>query len=734
MEAGTLKTIASGILALSPLFCQHLAAADDVVFLDKPAANWEKEAFPLGNGRLGCMVFGGIDAERIQFNVDSLWTGDENLTGDYGATGMGFYQNFGNLYVDFDTEEPTTKYRRELNISRAVVRIAYEQSGTEYVRETFCSHPDQILVSRLTASAKGQYSGRIRLAGGREERTSVTENRLTFAGTLTNGMEYEAQVVVAAEGGTLKADGNTLVFSGCDSLTITLAAETSYVMDYAKNWKGEHPRAILIEQLNQAAEKSYAQLLSTHVEDHQALYNRVTIEFGKTADAQLALPIDQRLQAIRDGNADPQMDALLFQYGRYLLIACSRPGSLPANLQGLWNDRNNPPWHADYHSNINLQMNYWLAESANLAECHEPLFDLLTASLEPFRKATKLAYGDKIRGFTIRTSHNPFGGMGWKWNIPASAWYAQHFWEHYSFGRDQEYLSTVAYPYLKEVCQYWEDHLKKLPDGRLVAPDGWSPEHGPTEDGVSHDQQLIWDLFTNTIHAAEELDVDAEYRRKLSEMRGKLVGPKIGKWGQLQEWMVDRDDPKDQHRHVSHMFAVYPGCQISRSKTPEFAEAAAVSLEARGFGTVVGWSNAWKTALWARLRDAERAYTFYHKEVSANAYPNLWNGCWPGRVFQIDGNFGITAGAIEMLLQSHADEIHLLPALPKAWATGSVSGLRARGDFTVDIRWKEGQLDEATIHAGRRALRSVSVVYSGSAKELNVEPGLAVTLSFTDFR
>ncbi len=714
--------------------CLGSATADDVIWLDKPAANWEKEAFPLGNGRLGCMVFGGVEEERVQFNVDSLWTGDENLAGDYRAPGMGFYQNFGNLLVTFEATSPATKYRRELNISKAVCRVAYEQDGTEFVRETFCSHPDQVIVARMTASAKGKYSGRIKLAGAHEEKTSAASNRLTFAGALANGMEYEAQALVVAEGGTVKTDADTLVFSECDSLTITLAAGTSYVMDYDKKWKGEHPHALLSRQVDRAAQTSYAKLLTTHIEDHQSLYGRVALDLGSTEDDRLALPTDQRLEAIRGGKPDPDMDELLFQYGRYLLIACSRPGSLPANLQGLWNDRNNPPWHADYHSNINLQMNYWLAESANLAECHTPLFDLLSASLPPFRKATKLAYGEEIRGFTIRTSHNPFGGMGWKWNIPASAWYAQHFWEHYAFGRDKEYLRTVAYPYLKEVCQYWEDHLKTLPDGRLVAPNGWSPEHGPTEDGVSHDQQLIWDLFSNTIEAAEELGVDEDYRKQLAAMRDKLVGPKIGRWGQLQEWMVDRDDPKDQHRHISHMFAVYPGRQISRSNTPEFAEAAAASLKARGFGTVVGWANAWKTALWARLLDAENAYTFYHKEVSANAYPNLWNGCWPGRVFQIDGNFGITAGAIEMLLQSHAGEIQLLPALPKAWATGTVSGLRARGDFTVDIRWQDGRLDEATVHAGKNALDKVDVVFGGKRKELSLAPGQAAVLSLKDFR
>jgi alpha-L-fucosidase 2 len=636
--------------------------------------------------------------------------------------------------VAFDATSPATTYRRELNISSAVCRVAYEQDGTAFTRETFCSHPDQVLVSRMTASAKGGYSGRIRLAGAHGEKTSAQSNRLTFAGTLANGMEYEAQVLVTVEHGTIEPEGDTLAFSKCDSLTVILAAGTSYVMDYGRKWKGEHPHALVTRHVDRAARASYAKLLTAHSDDHRSLYDRVAVDLGRTEETQRALPIDQRLQAIRTGTADPDLDELLLQYGRYLLIACSRPGTLPANLQGLWNDRNNPPWHADYHSNINLQMNYWLAESANLAECHRPLLDLLMASRAPFRKATKLAYGEKIRGFTIRTSHNPFGGMGWKWNIPASAWYAQHFWEHYAFGRDRKYLETVAYPYLKEVCAYWEDHVKTLPDGRLVAPNGWSPEHGPTEDGVSYDQQIIWDLFSNTIEAAAELGVDAAYRTKLSGMRDRLVGPKIGRWGQLQEWMVDRDDPKDRHRHISHMFAVYPGRQISLRKTPELAQAAAVSLKARGFGTVVGWANAWKTALWARLLDAENAYTFYHKEISANAYPNLWNGCWPGRVFQIDGNFGITAGAIEMLLQSHAGEIHVLPALPKAWARGSVSGLRARGDFTVDIRWEKGPLDEATVRAGQNALRTIDVVYKGMRKELNLLPGQAATISLKDFR
>ncbi len=701
------------------------AGAQRVLWYEKPAQSWEKEALPLGNGRLGCMVFGGVAQERLQFNVDSLWTGDENLAGSYRAPGMGLYQNFGDLYVVLDAKGPATSYRRELNITTAVCRVAYQQDGTKFVRETFCSHPDQVVVCRLTASAKGRYSGRVRLVGGRKETALAKPDRLVFAGTLSNDMAYEAQAVVSIDGGAIKQDGDTLVFRECDSLTITLAAATDYVLDHTRGWKGGDPRALVTRQVDRAAKRPYSELLAAHVEDHQSLFRRVAIDLGRTEDARLVLPIDKRLAAIRKGAADPDMDELLFQYGRYLLIACSRPGSLPANLQGLWNDRNNPPWHSDYHSNINLQMNYWLAESANLAECHRPLFGLITASLVPFRKATRLAYGDKIRGFTIRTSHNPFGGMGWKWNIPASAWYAQHFWEHYAFGRDEQFLKTVAYPYLKEVCQYWEDHLKALPDGRLVAPNGWSPEHGPKEDGVSHDQQIIWGLFSNTIQAAKELAVDAAYREKLVGMRDRLVGPRIGKWGQLQEWMVDRDDPEDTHRHISHMFAVYPGRQISMRSTPALARAAAVSLKARGFGTVVGWANAWKTALWARLLDAESAYAFYHKEVSANAYPNLWNGCWPGRVFQIDGNFGIAAGAIEMLLQSHAGELHLLPALPAAWATGSVNGLRARGGFEVDMEWRAGELVKAAIRAkGDRSCRvrtSVPVTVEDRGRKIKTD-------------
>jgi len=716
------RSIQAFVLAVALLAAGFSSAhAEDVLWLGKPAVDWQKEVFPLGNGRMGCTIFGAIEEEHIQFNVDSLWIGDENPGAGYKTPGMGDYQNFGDLYVSLDARATATKYRRELNITKAVSRVSYLQDGVEFVRETFCSHPDQVFVSRMTASAKGKYSGRIRLAGGRDEKTSVKNNRLTFSGTLPNAMEYEAQILVAAEGGTVKTDGDTLAFSGCDSLTLTLAAGTSYVMDYAGKWKGANPHKLVAKQVEAAARQSWSQLLKRHVEDHQSLYNRVSVDLGKTGNAQLAMPINERLKAIRDGQADPDLEELLFQYGRYLLIACSRPGTLPANLQGLWNHVNKAPWHADYHSNINLQMNYWPAEVTNLSECHTPLFDLLTASLEPFRKATRKSFGEDVRGFTVRTSHNPFGGMGWRWNLPGSAWYARHFWEHYEFGRDKKFLDTVAYPFLKEVCHYWEDRLKELPDGRLAVPNGWSPEHGPVEDGVSYDQQIVWDLFNNTIEAAEILDVDAEYRKKLTSMRDKLVGPKIGKWGQLQEWMEDKDDPKDHHRHVSHLLAVYPGRQIVPLTTPQLAAAAKTSLNARGDGGT-GWGRAWKISLWARLNDGNRAHKLLNDMVTRNFYDNLFDCIFDLRPpFQIDGNFGYTAGLAEMLLQSHAGAIHLLPALPDAWPTGSVKGLRARGGVEVSFAWKDGKVHDLTLTATRDV--KVTVRMNGNVSELSLSAG-----------
>jgi alpha-L-fucosidase 2 len=618
---------------------------------------------------------------------------------------MGAYQNFGDVFISLDRASSNTveasQYRRELDLSRAVHRVAYTSGEVQFSRETFCSHPAGVLVSRLTANKPGQYSGSITLKDAHDATAQAGDRRLRIAGALPNGLKYAAQLHVQNSGGRLRAEGDKLVFSDCDSLVLRLAADTNYVMDYGRNWRGDPPSGRVNVQIAAAVALSYDTLLSKHVADHQSLFSRVALDVGKTSPERTSLPLDERIKAYKTDPNDPGLEAMLFQFGRYLMIACSRPGTLPANLQGLWNNSNDPPWKSDYHTNINVQMNYWLVEPANLAECHEPLIELTKAMSEPSRKATRASFGN-VRGFTYRTSHNIFGGLGWEWNIPGSAWYCQHVWEHYAFGGDKRYLRETAYPILKEVVTFWEDHLKKLPDGTLVSPNGWSPEHGPREDGVAHDQQIVWDLFTNYIQAADALGVDKTYRDKVAAMREKLDGPRIGKWGQLQEWREDRDDPKDEHRHTSHLFAVYPGRQISVTQTPDLAKAAAVSLKARGEtgDSRRSWTWPWRCALWARFRQGEDCHRMIRGLLQYNMQPNLLATHPP---MQMDGSFGITAGMCEMLVQSQAGEIHLLPALPKAWPEGKVTGLRARGGFTVDVEWKNGQLTAATLRATQDA-------------------------------
>ncbi|HTL57246.1 MAG TPA: glycoside hydrolase family 95 protein [Candidatus Limnocylindrales bacterium] len=729
-------------------------ASELVLWYQQPGVKPTTEGLPIGNGRLGALILGEPEKERIVLNEDSLWTGDENPSGNYDT--MGAYQVLGEVWIDLPGHTNVTGYRRDLDLSQALSHVSYAVGEVHFAREFFCSHPAGVLVTRLSADKPGGYAGRIGLRDGHGATVVAAGNRISCAGHLSNGLRYGWELMVLSEGGKVEPAGDSLSFNRCNSVTLLVAAGTDYSMNYAAHYRSTDPRRNVTARLEDAAHKKSDSLKREHVMDFQALFNRVILDLGQSTQGQRGLPTDRRkLEAFK--SVDPELEQLLFQYGRYLLISCSRPGGLPANLQGLWNDSNDPPWHCDYHANINIQMNYWPAEPANLAECHLPLFDLIDSQLPAWRKATAASPELKTpagsltsRGFAIRTSHNTMGGMGWKWDKTANAWYCLHYWEHYAFCHDKGFLRRTAYPVLKETCEYWQDHLKQLPDGRLVAPDAWSPEHGPDEDGVSYSQEIIWDLFNNYVQACDVLGIDKSYRDTIAGLRDKLVSPGIGSWGQLLEWMTEKkgthatpgspelDTPQDHHRHTSHLFAVYPGVQITATKTPELAAAAKVSLDARGIAPdsdVREWSFAWRTALYARLHDGASAHRMFQELFSArNTCPNLFGQHPP---MQLDGNFGITAGICEMLLQSDESEVQspkskvqireavrvleLLPALPKIWPAGSVRGLRARGGFEIDIAWQDGKLAGATVHSlnGNPCL----VQYGNKTIELNLARG-----------
>ncbi|HEX4084233.1 MAG TPA: glycoside hydrolase family 95 protein [Chthoniobacteraceae bacterium] len=710
------------LLILSLAAAAGLHAADLTLWYDHPGVNGLDGGLPIGNGRMGGLILGNAAAEDIKLTEDSLWTGDENPSGDYNT--MGSFQMLGDLRIDTQLRGPVADYRRQLDIAQSLARVQFTAGGGHFVREYFCSHPAGVMVIRLTADQ--ELNGAIHFEDAHRAVSTASAAGIDCAGALPNGLKYETRVVAIPQGGVVAAQGGGLAFSHCRGLVLLVAAGTDYAMNYASHYRGADPHAALEQALQAAASMSFDAIERRHIQDYQALFNRVSLNLGQSTPAQLAAPTDKRKIAAVD-TFDPGMEALLYQYGRYLLISCSRPGGLPANLQGLWNDTNNPEWHSDYHTNINIEMNYWPAETANLAECHLPLFDLVRSQLPAWRIATDASPELKTpsgamttRGWAVRTSHNIFGGMGWRWDKTADAWYCQHFWEHYAFSGDKDFLRTVAYPVMKEVTQYWEDHLKTLPDGRLVVPNAWSPEHGPTEDGVSYSQEIVWDLFTNYVQAAAALGVDPGYAAKILAMREKLVTPKIGRWGQLQEWMEDIDSPNDHHRHTSHLFGVFPGRQFSPVTTPAMAAAAKKSLDARGpTGDVREWSYAWRTALYARLYDGEDAHFMFRQLFSArNTCPNLF-GLHPP--MQIDGDFGITAAVAEMLVQSQAGEIDLLPALPRDWATGSVSGLRARGGFVIGLAWKDGKLLNATFRStgGTNCL----VRYGAQTERIALKPG-----------
>jgi len=674
----------------------------------------------VGNGRLGAMVFGGVERERIQFNEDSLWTGDENPSGDYGT--MGAYQNFGDLFITRDAGGEVSDYRRELDLSTASARVEFRQGGVLHRREVFASHPDEVIVVRWTADKLGAVSGVVELKGAHNETSQADGQSLSFAGELDNGLKYQAIVQAVPRGGTCRAEDGKLRLEGCDDVLLLLAAGTDYVMDASRKFQGDPPGPRLHEQLDRAAATSFDALRSRHVADFRALFGRVALDLGRPSADVEAMPTDARLAAYRNGAEDPELESLLFQYGRYLLISCSRRPGLPANLQGLWNDSNSPPWHSDYHANINVQMNYWPAEVCNLAECQEPLYDLIEDCAETGRKTARAHYD--CRGWVLHHNTDLWRGTApinhsnhgiW---VSGGAWLCQHMWNHYLFSGDRDFLAQRAYPVMKEASLFFVDYLvRDEKTGWLISGPSNSPEIGGLVMGPTMDHQIIRALFNSTAEAAELLQVDAELAEQLRTLVGQIAPNQIGKHGQLQEWLEDKDNPNEHHRHVSHLWGVYPGHEITPRGTLDLCAAAKQSLTYRGDGGT-GWSKAWKINFWARFLDGDHAHKMLVEALAGNTYPNLFDAHPP---FQIDGNFGGAAGIAEMLLQSQNGEIELLPALPSAWPNGSVSGLCARGQFTVGMQWADGKLVTASIHS--TGGESCRIRYGDRVVPMQVPPG-----------
>jgi alpha-L-fucosidase 2 len=724
---------------------------------------WEQAVYPIGNGRLGCTAFGEPKRERIQFNQDSLWVGNEDSTGGY--------QPFGDLYVEMP-HETFSDYRRELDIERAVQTITYQSGGVNFKRESFASHPAQLIALRFTADQPGALTGTVSMGNVHEIPILAEDDTLVMKGDTSKfwwwgvhlkepkrliasreytseqniDLEFEARVRVLHEGGAVSAEGGQLVFADCDSLTLLLAADTNYVADRQQGWRGEHPHARVAGYIAAAESRSFDALLGEHIADYQGLFNRMSLDLGDTPRELSDSRTSERVKAYaaqiaRGGDPeDRDLEALLYQYARYLMISSSRPGhgALPANLQGIWLINKRPSWRCDFHTDINIQMNYWFTSASNLADCFEPFAHWVDSIREVRKAETQTVLGVK-RGWLMRSENGIFGGSTWHFQKGDSAWLCQNLWDHYTFTQDKAYLARYAYPVMKEISEFWIDHLKALPDGTLVAPDGRSPEHGPVGvDGVTYDQQLCWDLFNNTIEASAVLDEDAELRAELVDKRDRLLGPQIGRWGQLQEWMEDIDDPEDDHRHINHLIGVYPGRSIHPSTTPEFAEAAKVGLAARlehGAGHPA-WSRVWKACMFARLQDGESAYGQLAETLGTHIFENLWAVHPP---FQIDANFGYAAAVNEMLAQSSEGGnsacplIHLLPALPQAWPTGSVTGIRVRGGFEVDMEWQDGALVKATVRGVGGNPGRAKVCYGKGTAIVDLARDEACVLRASDF-